>query len=72
MKKLRSAMPDVDFFDTISPPLRVQIFDIRQETLSNANQYRDRSEPFQANKLTVETLCRKYGLFILPASLRDE
>ncbi|MFZ0928172.1 MAG: hypothetical protein WAN11_06210 [Syntrophobacteraceae bacterium] len=62
-KKLRSAMPDVDFFDTIPTPLRVQIFDIRQDTLGNANQYRDRSEPFQANKLIVETLCREYGLF---------
>jgi len=70
-KKLRGEVTDVYTYDTIAQPLRVQVIHIWRDTLGNERQYQDRyveghQEAQTAYTFIVETLCREYGLFVLP------
>jgi hypothetical protein len=66
-KALRGDLPDVYTYDKIPNPLRVQVIHIWRDALGNEKQYRD--EHLRAREgytYIVETLCREYGLFVLP------
>src|ERR1039458_737881 len=70
-KELRGEVPDVYVYDAIPQPLRVQVIHIWRDALGNEQQYHERyadrhAEAQGAYQFIVETLCREYGLFILP------
>jgi hypothetical protein len=67
-KKLRGDVPDVYSYDTIPQALRVQIIHIWRETLGDVSDYFDPHQMARdAYKIIVETLCKEYGIFTLPA-----
>lgn len=70
-KRERGEIPDIYVYDEISDSLRVQIVHIWFDSLGDQNQYvesimYDRNQTSTAYKFIVETLCREYGLFVLP------
>ncbi len=70
-KKLRGEVPDVYAYDMIPEPLRVQVIHIWRETLGDERSYFDQYRETQSKKayqLVVETLCKEYGVFVLPGT----
>jgi len=66
-KKVRGDVPDVYTYDKIPDPLKVQIIHIWRDTIGNEGDYRNEYVSTQAAyRFIVETLCREYGLFVLP------
>ena len=63
-KKLRGEVPDVYTYDSIPVPLRVQIIHIWNDTLGSQQDCADSLGPRRTYRLIVETLCRKYGVFL--------
>lgn len=64
---MRGALPDVYCYDTIPDPLKVQVIHIWLETLGNERTYNESRLGTQgAYQFIAETLCREYGLFLLP------
>ena len=63
-KRLRGELPDVYIYDDIPNALRVQVCHILKDTLGEGEHYSGNSH--EAYKLIVETLCREYGVFVLP------
>ena len=66
-KKLRGDVPDVYTYDKIPEPLKVQIIHIWRGTLGDEVDYQNEYLGTKgAYEFIVETLCREYGLFVLP------
>lgn len=71
-KKLRGDVPDVYTYDAIPHPLKVQIIHIWRDALGNESEYYDSYRGTgRAYKFIVDTLCREYGLFVLPANQKN-
>lgn len=67
-KKLRGDTPDVYVYDELPRPLRVQIVHIWRDTLGDKQRYLHKYPVNRAYKSIVSTLCREYGVFILPGT----
>lgn len=70
-KRERGEIPDIYVYDEISDSLRVQIVHIWFDSLGNHNQYAQsikykRNQTSRTYEFIVKTLCREYGLFLLP------
>jgi hypothetical protein len=66
-RALRGEVPDVYTYDSIPTALKVQVIHIWRDTLGDEGSYKDRYLGVQnAYRFIVETLCREYGLFVLP------
>ncbi len=60
-------------YDRIPEPLRVQIIHIWRETLGDEQAYFDEYRgTHRAYQVVVDTLCKEYGVFVLPGSGRHE
>ena len=68
-KTLRGEVSDVYTYDNLPRPLRVQIIHIWRDTLGNENEYEGYGTgTARAYRFIVQTLCREYGLFLLPGT----
>jgi len=68
-KKMSGTTPDVYTYDDIPNSLRVQVVHIWRDALGTEEDYDSRfagEGPYAAYKFIAETLCREYGLFVLP------
>jgi len=63
-KRLRGELPDVYVYDEILNGLRVQVCHILNDTLGEGGPHHGNSQ--EAYKRIAETLCREYGVFVLP------
>jgi hypothetical protein len=74
-KAARGEVPDVYRYDHFPTPFRVQVVHILNDALGNGEQYFDQygtASVRQAYDYITNTLCREYGLFVLPpTSKRD-
>ncbi|SEM93698.1 STM4504/CBY_0614 family protein [Nitrosomonas marina] len=67
-KELRGEIPDVYTYEDLPRGLRVQICHIWEDTLGNHSEFRNNNKVRSAYQLIVDSLCREYGLFQLPAA----
>jgi hypothetical protein len=69
-KALRGDVPDVYTYNSVPQSLRVQIIHILRDTLGNGDEYENQfaGQVYEGYKFIVETLCREYGLFVLPGT----
>ena len=64
-KRLRGEVPDVYVYNELPEPLRIQIVHIWMDNIGNDVQYH---EIRQSYAFMVKTLCREYGVFVLPGT----
>ena len=64
-KRLRGEAPDVYSYDELPSSFRVQVVHIWRDALGGGDNYRE-GQVERAYKIIVETLCREYGVFVLP------
>jgi hypothetical protein len=68
-KVLRGEMPDVYTYDQIPVPLKVQVVHIWRDALGDERAYQNEFLRVEwAYQFVVKTLCREYGLFVLPGN----
>jgi hypothetical protein len=65
-KALRGELPDLYTYDKIPNALKVQVIHIWRDVLGDAESYHERPRVVKTYRFIVETLCREYGLFVLP------
>ena len=67
-KRLRGEVPDVYVYNDLPDPLRVQIVHIWMEVLGNQDEARLQRSVGETYEFIVKSLCREYGVFILPGA----